>query len=287
MRPSSGLGFDPCTEVTTGTGENRQVPTVFLATCSDYPDGEGPLLPAALAARGIDAPSVRWDDPTVDWSAADLVAARTTWDYHDRLEEFLAWARSLPVPLMNGAETFAWNADKSYLVPLGAVVPTVPTRIVDLGAPVVVKPLVGAGGGGLSVVRGPLVVQPLVESVLTEGETSVFVFGGRAVSQLDKRPAPGTGEVRVHEEYGGTTVRVELDPARVEVALAAVRAAGAPPYARVDLLRWQGEWVVGELELIEPGLYLDADPVNAEPFADLVVEVLEGRVPTIAGPRAF
>jgi hypothetical protein len=41
-------------------------------------------------------------------------------------------------------------------------------------------------------------------------------------------------------------------------------------YLRVDLLRWGGGWVVSELELIEPGLYLDVSPANAEPFADLL-----------------
>jgi hypothetical protein len=45
-------------------------------------------------------------------------------------------------------------------------------------------------------------------------------------------------------------------------------------YARVDLMEWQGEWVVSELELIEPGLYLDVDPGIAQPFADLVVDRL-------------
>jgi hypothetical protein len=41
-------------------------------------------------------------------------------------------------------------------------------------------------------------------------------------------------------------------------------------YLRVDLLQWDGAWAVSELELIEPGLYLDVSPANAAPFADLV-----------------
>ena len=41
-------------------------------------------------------------------------------------------------------------------------------------------------------------------------------------------------------------------------------------YVRVDLLLHDDEWVVSELELIEPGLYLDVLPANATPFADLV-----------------
>jgi hypothetical protein len=33
---------------------------------------------------------------------------------------------------------------------------------------------------------------------------------------------------------------------------------------------WQGDWAVSEVELIEPGLYLDVDPANGERFASLV-----------------
>ena len=256
-------------------GENRQVTDVLLVTCSKHPGGEpGGSLTEPLAARGVAASWVVWDDPAVDWSAARLVVARSTWDYQHRLPEFLAWARSVPVPLLNGAETFAWNADKAYLVELAAAVPTVPTRLLDLGGPSVVKPRVGASGVGVSVVAGPALVQPLVESVRTLGESSVYVFAGRAVSQFDKLPAPGSREVRVQEEYGGSTRRAALDPARAELAEAAVRAAGAPPYARVDVVQWQGAWVVSELELVEPGLYLEVDPVNAGPFADLVADTL-------------
>ena len=47
-----------------------------------------------------------------------------------------------------------------------------------------------------------------------------------------------------------------------------------PAYARVDVMLWEERWVVSELELIEPGLYLDIDPSNAAPFADLVVASL-------------
>ena len=47
----------------------------------------------------------------------------------------------------------------------------------------------------------------------------------------------------------------------------------APAYARIDVMRWQDAWVVSELELIEPGLYLDVDPTPAEAFAELVASL--------------
>ncbi len=103
--------------------------TVLLATSGDLPQGEpgAPALDAALADRGIEARWVVWDDPAVDWAGADLVAVRSTWDYTVRPVEFLDWARSLDQSrLLNGADVFAWNHDKRYLLDLHRL-PTVPT----------------------------------------------------------------------------------------------------------------------------------------------------------------
>lgn len=277
-------------------------PTVLLATFQLAPDGEagGDLLVSALAERGVDARWERWDDPDVAWHDADLVAVRSTWDYHRRLPEFLTWAERVATTtrMLNGPDVFAWNAVKDYLVRLGERVPVVPTRplgdatllpvlteaVAEWGT-VVVKPATGAGGVGLVVVStptdpaleglttGPWVAQPLVESIRTQGETSVFVLDGVPVVQVDKLPAGG--EVRVHEQYGGRSRGVPVDAAVGAVARDAVAAAeelfgAALDYGRVDLLHHDGRWVVSELELIEPGLYLEVEPATAGAFADLV-----------------
>lgn len=278
--------------------QNRQMPQILLVTSRDLPDGEprGDRITAALAARGVDASWVAWDDPSVDWSGADVVAVRSTWDYHRRTAEFLTWAREVESQtlLLNGSAVFAWNSDKRYLVDLELPhVPTAPlddpdglAAVIQQWGTVVVKPRVGASGIGVVVASGPddaarltggpWVVQPLVESVRTVGETSVFVFGARASSQVDK--LPGGDEVRVHEEYGGSSVAVPLDPERAALAERAVAWVGerfgrAPAYARIDVMRWQDGWVVSELELIEPGLYLDVDPTPAAAFAELVASL--------------
>lgn len=281
--------------------------TVLLATSSDWPAGEpgGPALESALAERGIESRWAVWDDAGVDWADADLVAVRSTWDYIDRPGEFLDWARSLEQSrLLNGADVFGWNVDKAYLTRLSGV-PVVPTVTADDRASLadavrrfgrtVVKPRVGAGGAGVLVVddpgderlgrdfvdhpelpmaRGPWIAQPLVESVRTVGETSVFLLDGVAVSQVDK--VPGGDEIRVHEHFGGESAPVVLRPELAELAAAAMVAAadftGRPlDYGRVDLLHHEGQWCVSELEVTEPGLYLDVLPANAGPFADLVV----------------
>ena len=274
---------------------------VLLVTSKALPDGEPghEALDDALARRGIDAAWAVWDDPGVDWDAAEVVAVRSTWDYEDRLDAFLTWAEERGPALLNGADVFRWNTDKGYLVEVaGPEVAVVPTRratsVAEVEAAVaefgtsVVKPAVGAGGRGVEVVEpgstpepgstGPWVVQPLVESVRTTGESSVFVIGGVAVAQVDKRPADG--EIRVHETYGGASAPADLGPEQVAAALTALDAAaalvGVPlDYARVDLLHHDGRWMVSELELTEPGLYLDVLPTNAEPFADLVAARLD------------
>lgn len=280
--------------------------TVLLVTSSLLPDGEpgGELLVAALAERGVDSRWVVWDDPSVDWGSADVVAVRSTWDYHRRTTEFLAWARRVgsQTVVLNGADVFAWNCDKSYLVDLALDVPCVPTALLDDATlvpglqaaldrwgEVVVKPRTGAGGVGVVVAAsvrdarlegltaGPWVVQPVVESVRTLGETSVFVLDGRAVTQVDKSAV--AGEIRVHELYGGSSRGVDVGDDQRHLAERAVRSAAARwacglAYARVDMMRVDGTWAVSELELIEPGLYLDVDPANAGRFADLVMSAL-------------
>lgn len=280
---------------------------VLLATFCLTPEGEpgGDNLVTALAARGVEAAWAVWDDPSVDWAAADLVAVRATWDYHRRWSPFRAWVEAVEehTTVLNGGAVFDWNHDKAYLLELGTHVPVVPSLSVadddllggvvealDRWGTIVVKPRVGASGVGVVVAStsddlrlagltaGPWLAQPLVESIRTRGESSVVVMGGKPVVQVDKRPA--AGEVRVHEEYGGTMVAVPVDTAAGELALAAVAAAekildrplDRPlDYARVDLMEIDGSLVVGELELIEPGLYLDVVPQAAEDFARIAV----------------
>ena len=286
---------------------------ILLATSSGWPHGEpgAAVLDAALSARGIEARWACWDDPAADWAGADLVAVRSTWDYMERPEQFLSWARELAgrTPLLNGPEVFAWNVDKAYLTRLDDGLPVVPTRtagtLEELAEGVhefgvaVVKPRVGASGVGVLVVedpadprlgtevkdhpelpagRGPWVVQPLVASVRSEGESSVFVLDGVPVSQVDKLPT--TGEIRVHGHFGGSSRPVPLRDEAAKLARAANRAANRAlgvrlDYGRIDMMRLSdGRLAVSEVEAIEPGLYLDVLPGNAEAFADLVADRL-------------
>ncbi|WP_395657413.1 RimK family alpha-L-glutamate ligase [Nocardioides sp.] len=276
-----------------------QVPLVLLATSREWAGGEPghAALDAALSAHGLASRWVVWDDLGVDWGTAEVVAVRSTWDYDGRLGEFLGWASGVGPALLNGAAVFRWNTDKRYLIDLQkAGLPIVPTvsadTVFDVRAAAdgfglaVVKPRVGAGGRGLEVVAdgkvwlpkpgghpGPWVVQPLVESIHHDGEISVFVIAGRPVSQVQKMPS--RTDIRVNEQYGGTAHSMELTEKAASLAASAVATVvdllgEEIVYGRVDMMRYQDRLVVSEVELTEPGLYLDVLPLNALPFAEVV-----------------
>ena len=99
-------------------------------------DEDMPPLASALAALGarVDAPF--WDDANVDWGRYDMAVLRSTWDYVERIDEFLDWADRCSglTRLLNTPQVVRWNTDKHYLVHLGRQgVPVVPTRFVEPG----------------------------------------------------------------------------------------------------------------------------------------------------------
>ncbi len=267
---------------------------IALATCSWMPDlGEdGPALLAALP----EAEPVVWDSGA-DWTAFDLVVVRSTWDYSSRLAEFLTWARSVP-RLANPADVLVWNTDKTYLRDLErAGVPVVPTtwlapgeRFIPPAGPFVVKPTVSAGARDtarydepspaaarhaeqLLAAGRPVMVQPYLDGVDTEGETAVLLFEGQ-VSHGACKAALLDASAGVRQDLAGQSIVTPREPsaAQVEVALAAVTVAGSDLlYARVDLVPGpDGSPVVLELELTEPSLFLRDAPRAAERFAAAV-----------------
>src|ERR1700737_2011726 len=122
-------------------------PRIVLAGCPALPEGDGDDdgLVAARGTRGLHARWLSWEDPEA--LGADLVILRATWDYIDRLDEFLGWTRRVR-NLLNAPNVVAWNTDKRYLADLAkAGGPTIASRFFGPGE-VVVKPAVGAGSVG-------------------------------------------------------------------------------------------------------------------------------------------
>ncbi len=281
---------------------------VALATCAALPEldaDDRPLL-AALTARGVEAAPAVWDDPRVDWQAFDLVVLRSTWDYAERRDEFLAWAASVPA-LLNPLPVVRWNTDKRlYLADLArAGVPTVPTRFLEPGAPIalppppfVVKPSVSAGGrssgrfdhgqeeaalalvGRIHRQGRTAMVQPWLPEADGAGETALVYLAGRYSHALRRRVPLPVGCDRPGLYLAEELAEREPEPAELSLAEAALAACPCPGrvlYARVDLLRHRRLPVVAELELIEPSLYLCFGEGAVDRLADAVAALLLAR----------
>ena len=268
---------------------------IALATCDSWPelDDDGPELRAALTAEGLTVEVHSWD-AQVDWSTFDLVVIRTTWDYWDRHDQFLAWTRSVP-RLLNSAEVIAWNTDKTYLRRLAdAGIPVVPTtwlepsdEFVPPDAPFVVKPSVSAGARDTAAYRGgdpastshvsrlhaagkTVMVQPYVPAVEADGETAVLVFDGQFSHGARKSAVLKVGGGEPALGSWSMQARAPSD-AEVELALTVVETVRGWGdellYARVDLLPGP---VLIELEVTEPALFLGLAPGSAQRFARAV-----------------
>jgi glutathione synthase/RimK-type ligase-like ATP-grasp enzyme len=253
---------------------------------------------AALTGAGLIVEQRVWSDPG-ELAGYDLILPLFAWGYQ---RDFAAWyglldrleAESLPVA--NPVPVLRWNSDKAYLSELAgkgvAVVPTVEVAALDdaslatarreLGADeVIIKPAISGGADGTHrIAAGDAIpadalgqrrlVQPLMPGILTDGEFSLFFFGGKFSHAIVKRPA--AGDFRVQEQFGGRETAWEANDAAQALAAAALAAAPAPPvYARVDMVGdGAGKLHIMELELIEPSLFLHHAPDKGAAFGAAV-----------------
>lgn len=264
-------------------------PKIVLAGCRRLVrgDGDDDGLVGALRNRGLAARWLSWDDPGV--LTGDLVILRATWDYAERLDDFLAWSAAVP-NLLNSPAVVAWNADKSYLHDLAvAGVPVIdseffaPGEMVHLPAgEVVVKPAVGARSIGtrrftdhcaardhaanLQEAGRTVLVQPYDPRV-ADRETALVFLAGRGSHAFAKDPMLSSPGGRPVFDESGTYARESLRPVEADIELwdvghAALAAAaghlGIEPseflYARVDITGGREGPQLLELELIEPSL---------------------------------
>lgn len=292
-------------------------PRVALATQAALPElyADDQLLIPALTARGVHATAAVWSDSSVDWTRFDAVVIRSCWDYHLRHDDFLAWVARLEragVALWNPPAVIRWNAEKGYLRELGGRgVRVVPTRWVERGSAATLRDVLSSAGWDAAVVKpaisasahetwrtsrdaatgdearfrtlvahGRVLVQPFMEEVVAAGEWSLVFIGGEFSHAVLKR-ARG-GDFRVQFEHGGSASRGDPGAHVVEQARRALHAgASGSLYARVDGCVVDGGFVLMELELIEPLLFLAEHPDAAARFAAALVERM--RQPVSAG----
>ena len=280
---------------------------IALASCAELPglDEEGQLLLAALRRRGADAEAVVWDGDDA-WDGFDMVVLRGTWDYAERIEEFLAWTDHVASVsrLLNPAPVVRWNTDKRYLAGLErAGVPIVPTQFLEPGdeprhrfedVEHVVKPVVSAGSrdtlrlGAHQVDRSrahaasllhrnrPVMVQPYLHDVDEHGETALLYLDGRFSHAMRKGPLL-TPDMELVADLFAQEDMSSREPSDAEREVAEAVLAAVPEeygdllYARVDLLPSPDGPRVLELELTEPSLFLEHHLPAVDVLADAVL----------------
>jgi len=278
------------------------------------------LSVAPMNALGWQVETVAWRS-TVDWNSFDAVYICTPWDYPEHAQQFLEVLESIDASralLINDLALVHWTLEKTYLKDVeergSDIVPstwydgfecTSPGRhfageFEEFGVErIVIKPTVGANAQDTFVLTDPIgdaqvkvlqrtfaarafVVQPFIENIQSEGEYSLFFFNGEYSHAIRKTPKPG--DFRVQEEHGA-----EIRPVRPSDTLLRIASelfaqiVPSPTYGRGDWVRGaDGRYLLMELELIEPSLYLRTDRGAAARFA----RALDERFQIFAGERA-
>lgn len=239
---------------------------IAIATCKNIPepDPDEELLVAALRGVGLTPSVLPWDDASAPFAEQDLVVIRSTWNYFERVDEFVAWAKGVAAKtrLLNPPHVIAWNAKKTYLRELEergvAIVPTVfvtkgeRRKVADIlrersWEKIVVKPVVSAGSfrtdrfsasevdraqsflDGLVADRDAM-VQAWMPTVDTYGERSLVWIDGEVTHAIRKSPRFAGGVESVSPEVPIT------DEERAFAMRALAPFASDLLYGRVDMV---------------------------------------------------
>lgn len=266
------------------------------------------FLVQPLHEIGIEGVPVPWDSPEEEWREYETLVIRSTWNYHKNIEKYLDWVQEVEemgIRLHNPYKAIKWNYDKKYLHGLrDHGVNIIPTEYVFLGQSrfvseimqennwndVVVKPSVGASAYGIKhlsdvveaqktldeiLVNTGALVQPVMKSIY-QGEWSLIYFNGKFSHSALKTPGPES--IFVNSMYYGNwkhaTPNIKLIKTGEEIYTLSKELAGVDEllYARVDGVVENGTFNLMEIELIEPGLYLNTD--GAQNFAAAINEIL-------------
>jgi len=260
------------------------------------------MLDEPFKAKGWQTHHVSWRDEQVDWHQFEVVIVRSTWDYQQHCEAFVARLRQIEASsasLENPLNVMLWNIDKVYLKDLAQQqVPVVPTLWQDSYTSnalnqafahfdcdtLIAKPTISANADDTFRIERSqkehfesvlaecfadreYMLQPFLPAVLEPGEVSLFYFANNYSHAILKTPK--ANDFRVQEEHGGQLT--SISPSEDMFAVAE-RTLNALPddtlYARIDLIDTDQGLCVMEVELIEPSLYFNMDSQSAQRFVD-------------------
>ena len=232
--------------------------------------------------------------------------------HHEQFLAWIDFLEVSGITLLNEPSIVRWNAEKTYLTDLSRagvnVVPTVyaPKNSALSVAEVlkqqawdraVVKPTVSgtslhtwvtspvAEGAALNnaalnndqrkldilLAQRNMMLQQYLPEIEHAGELSLIYFDNRYSHAV--RKVPRAGDFRVQDDFGGTSAVVtpdtEIKRQTDAILLASKRSS---VYARVDGVVRDGIFLLMELELIEPHLFLGLDPNASQRFAYAIAQ---------------
>jgi len=287
---------------------------ILSMDCLDDFEAYDSLVEQPLAELGWQVDTISWRAKNTDWDKYQAVIIRTPWDYQDDAPAFLKVLEAIEqssAHLENSLEIVRWNIDKIYLQELEKLgVELVPTvwrdalnnqslcsqdiqQIFNSFAKdqIVLKPRISANADNTfwlnqqnfttkmdemneAFSQRDFMIQPFMDSVINEGEYSLFYFNGNYSHAILKTPKDN--DFRVQEEHGGRLKTIEPEAKLVEQANICMQAISQlhnmPLYARVDFVRNHNSFALMEAELIEPSLYFNMDPQSPQRFANAFVE---------------
>lgn len=254
-----------------------------------------------LNELGWQVETISWRDSAVDWNDFESVIIRTPWDYQKSPDEFLEVLRKIDeskARLENPLQIVEWNLSKQYLRELETqgikIVPTIwDEKTVDetnfnrwrshfQTDEIIIKPIISATAEFTYRLKKitlelteifankSFMVQPFMPKIVTEGEFSLFYFGGIYSHTILKTPKEK--DFRVQEEHGGIITQIEPTEKLLQSAQKVFnQISDELLYARIDFVRDENDnFCLMELELIEPALYLRMDKNAPEGFAKTV-----------------
>lgn len=269
---------------------------------------EDGLVQKALENLGFKVGRFDWSGD-FDWSQTKNVIFRTTWDYYNRFDEFTVWLDKVSeiTNIINPKSIIEWNMDKHYLLDLSEKGINIPkTVFINKGekhtlleylsdsnfTKGVLKPTFSGGGRHTYLLDGvntseyesifselisveDMMLQEFQENIVTKGEISMMVMGGKFTHAVIKTAK--NGDFRVQDDFGGTVKEHNPTEGEIKFAEKAFAACPEPPlYGRADIFYDNdNKLAIGELELIEPELWFRFNPKAADDLAEAILNKIK------------
>ena len=263
------------------------------------------LIVNPLEEMGWICDQVPWDtNKLIDWDQYDSVIIRSTWNYQENFLKFINVLKEISsssADLQNPIDIVEWNLNKQYLKDFEnkniKIVPSqwfnnfIPKEIIQSflnfnSKKIIIKPCISANADFTYILEEKtalsklktlkkdfidkeFIIQPFIQDIKNEGEYSLIYFGNTLSHVLLKTPK--VGDFRVQEEHGGTLKSI-INPEQALIRFGKNVINKLPRaclYSRVDIVRNKNEFLLMEVELIEPSLYFNMDSKSPKKFVEV------------------